>query len=80
MKDIDTETNRHMNRQTQRQTDRWTDRLERSVDVIFSWFCFQAPLVPFVTGPGYILSKSKSKFAVTIKEEFFDPVADESQK
>lgn len=39
-----------------------------------------APLVPFVTGPGYILSKSKSKFAVTIKEEFFDPVADESQK
>lgn len=39
-----------------------------------------APLVPFVTGPGYILSKSKSKFAVTIKEEFFDPVAEESQK
>lgn len=47
---------------------------------MFSWFCFQAPFVPFVTGPGYILSKSKSKFAVTIKEEFFDPVADESQK
>lgn len=39
-----------------------------------------APLVPFVTGPGYILSKSKSKFAVTIKEEFFDPVAEESQR
>lgn len=39
-----------------------------------------APLVPFVTGPGYILSKSKSKFAVTIKEEFFDPVADDSQR
>ncbi|XP_056011377.1 flagellum-associated coiled-coil domain-containing protein 1-like isoform X1 [Ostrea edulis] len=38
------------------------------------------PLVPFFTGPGYILSKSKSKFAVTIKDEFFDPVFDESQK
>ncbi|XP_061188172.1 centrosomal protein of 112 kDa-like isoform X2 [Saccostrea echinata] len=38
------------------------------------------PLVPFVTGPGYILSRSKSKFAVTIKEEFFEPVAEESQK
>ncbi|XP_078324675.1 flagellum-associated coiled-coil domain-containing protein 1-like isoform X2 [Crassostrea virginica] len=38
------------------------------------------PLVPFVTGPGYILSKSKSKYAVTIKEEFFDHVTDESHK
>ncbi|XP_062610227.1 early endosome antigen 1-like [Saccostrea cucullata] len=27
------------------------------------------PLVPFVTGPGYILSRSKSKFAVTIKSK-----------
>ena len=32
---------------------------------------FQPPLVPFVTGPGYILSKSKSKFAVTLKDEIF---------
>lgn len=70
MKEIDTETNWQMDRQT----------IEKCWCHIFSWFCFQAPLVPFVTGPGYILSKSKSKFAVTIKEEFFDPVADESQK
>ena len=33
------------------------------------------PLVPFVTGPGYILSKSKSKFAVTLKDE--RPIQDE---
>ncbi|KAK3083253.1 hypothetical protein FSP39_017702 [Pinctada imbricata] len=38
------------------------------------------PLVPFVVGPGYILQKSKSKFAMTIKEEFFDPVQDDTQK
>ena len=31
----------------------------------------QPPLVPFVTGPGNILSKSKSKFAVTLKDQFF---------
>ena len=29
---------------------------------------FQPPLVPFVVGPGYILSKSKSKFAVLRKD------------
>lgn len=38
------------------------------------------PLVPFVVGPGYILSKSKSKFAVTLKDEFFEPVQDEEVK
>ena len=41
---------------------------------------FQPPLVPFVVGPGYILSKSKSKFAVTLKDEFFEPVQDEEVK
>ena len=35
-------------------------------------------MVPFVVGPGYILSKSKSKFAMTIKDEFFDPPEDEN--
>jgi len=37
-------------------------------------------LVPFVVGPGYILSKSKSKFAVTLKDEFFDPPQDEEMR
>ncbi|KAK3592444.1 hypothetical protein CHS0354_004875 [Potamilus streckersoni] len=40
----------------------------------------QSPLVPFVVGPGYILSRSKSKFAVTLKDEFFDPVPEEDTK
>ncbi|XP_071100709.1 flagellum-associated coiled-coil domain-containing protein 1-like isoform X2 [Haliotis cracherodii] len=40
----------------------------------------EAPLVPFVVGPGYILSRSKSKFAVTLKDEFFTPPQDENQK
>ncbi|KAL3854609.1 hypothetical protein ACJMK2_013872 [Sinanodonta woodiana] len=40
----------------------------------------QSPLVPFVVGPGYILSRSKSKFAVTLKDEFFDPVPEEDAK
>ncbi|CAL1544318.1 unnamed protein product [Lymnaea stagnalis] len=34
----------------------------------------EAPLVPFQTGPGYILTRSKTKCHVTIKDEFFDPV------
>lgn len=37
-----------------------------------------APMVPFVVGPGYILSRSKSKFAMTIKEDFFDPPEEEN--
>lgn len=41
---------------------------------------FQQPLVPFVVGPGYILSRSKSKFAVTLKDEFFDFPQDGEQK
>ncbi|XP_060076195.1 DNA ligase 1-like [Ylistrum balloti] len=40
----------------------------------------EPPMVPCVVAPGYLLSRSKSKFAVTIKDEFFDPVVDESQK
>ncbi|OWF44605.1 amyotrophic lateral sclerosis 2 chromosomal region candidate gene 12 protein-like isoform X2 [Mizuhopecten yessoensis] len=40
----------------------------------------EPPMVPCVVAPGYLLSRSKSKFAVTIKDEFFDPVIDESQK
>ena len=36
------------------------------------------PMVPFVVGPGYILSRSKSKFAMTIKEEFFEPLEEDS--
>jgi hypothetical protein len=35
-------------------------------------------MVPFVVGPGYILSRSKSKFAMTIKEEFFEPPEEDS--
>ncbi|XP_052814534.1 flagellum-associated coiled-coil domain-containing protein 1-like isoform X2 [Mya arenaria] len=38
------------------------------------------PLVPFVVGPGYILSKSKTKYAVTLKDELFDPPIDEEKK
>ncbi|GFO32485.1 Amyotrophic lateral sclerosis 2 chromosomal region candidate gene 12 protein [Plakobranchus ocellatus] len=37
----------------------------------------EAPLVPFQTGPGYILTRSKTKCHVTIKDEFFDPILDE---
>ncbi|XP_033728404.1 flagellum-associated coiled-coil domain-containing protein 1-like isoform X2 [Pecten maximus] len=40
----------------------------------------EPPMVPCVVAPGYLLSRSKSKFAVTIKDEFFDPVVEESQK
>ncbi|KAL4217347.1 hypothetical protein ACF0H5_023798 [Mactra antiquata] len=40
----------------------------------------EPPMVPFVVGPGYILSKSKSKFAVTLKDEFFEPPQDEEHK
>ncbi|XP_071150658.1 flagellum-associated coiled-coil domain-containing protein 1-like isoform X2 [Mytilus edulis] len=36
------------------------------------------PMVPFVCGPGYILSRSKSKFAMTIKDEFFEPPEEEN--
>ncbi|KAL5008256.1 hypothetical protein ScPMuIL_013837 [Solemya velum] len=38
------------------------------------------PLVPFVVGPGYILSKSKTKYAVTLKDNFFDPIEEEPEK
>ncbi|XP_060575551.1 RB1-inducible coiled-coil protein 1-like [Ruditapes philippinarum] len=38
------------------------------------------PLVPFVVGPGYILSKSKAKYSVTLKDEFFEPTHDEETK
>ncbi|KAK3787808.1 hypothetical protein RRG08_038512 [Elysia crispata] len=37
----------------------------------------EAPLVPFQTGPGYILTRSKTKCHVTIKDEFFDPILDD---
>ncbi|XP_025076669.1 centrosomal protein of 164 kDa-like isoform X3 [Pomacea canaliculata] len=40
----------------------------------------EQPLVPFVVGPGYILSRSKSKFAVTLKDEFFYFPQDGEQK
>merc|ERR1711879_354225 len=40
----------------------------------------ETPLVPFVVGPGYILSRSKSKCHVTLKDEFFDPVLFEDNK
>ncbi|XP_069107703.1 flagellum-associated coiled-coil domain-containing protein 1-like isoform X2 [Argopecten irradians] len=40
----------------------------------------EPPMVPCVVAPGYLLSRSKSKFAVTIKDEFFDPVVEEAQK
>nr|KAG5709748.1 hypothetical protein BaRGS_027773 [Batillaria attramentaria] len=36
----------------------------------------EQPLVPFVVGPGYILSRSKTKCAVTIKDEFFEVAQD----
>ncbi|CAG2243875.1 unnamed protein product [Mytilus edulis] len=38
------------------------------------------PMVPFVCGPGYILSRSKSKFAMTIKDEFFEPPEEENAR
>ncbi|XP_053385935.1 flagellum-associated coiled-coil domain-containing protein 1-like isoform X7 [Mercenaria mercenaria] len=38
------------------------------------------PLVPFVVGPGYILSKSKAKYSVTLKDELFEPTHDEETK
>ncbi|XP_005102826.2 flagellum-associated coiled-coil domain-containing protein 1 [Aplysia californica] len=40
----------------------------------------ETPLVPFVVGPGYILSRSKTKCHVTIKDEFFDPIFEENNK
>jgi len=40
----------------------------------------ETPLVPFVVGPGYILSRSKTKYHVTIKDEFFDPIFEENNK
>ncbi|KAK7501239.1 hypothetical protein BaRGS_00007364, partial [Batillaria attramentaria] len=40
----------------------------------------EQPLVPFVVGPGYILSRSKTKCAVTIKDEFFEVAQDGEQK
>ncbi|XP_025076661.1 centrosomal protein of 164 kDa-like isoform X2 [Pomacea canaliculata] len=44
------------------------------------WQKNMEPLVPFVVGPGYILSRSKSKFAVTLKDEFFYFPQDGEQK
>ncbi|XP_076446046.1 uncharacterized protein LOC143283687 isoform X2 [Babylonia areolata] len=38
------------------------------------------PLVPFMVGPGYIMSRSKTKYAVTIKDEFFDVTPDVEHK
>ncbi|KAL8592341.1 hypothetical protein ACOMHN_044277 [Nucella lapillus] len=40
----------------------------------------EQPLVPYVVGPGYILSRSKTKYAVTIKDEFFDVTPDVDHK
>ncbi|XP_055870554.1 flagellum-associated coiled-coil domain-containing protein 1-like isoform X2 [Biomphalaria glabrata] len=40
----------------------------------------ESPLVPFQTGPGYILTRSKSKFHVTIKDEFFDQTSEDARK
>lgn len=37
----------------------------------------EAPLVPFQTGPGYILTRSKTKCHVTIRDDFFDPILDD---
>ncbi|XP_052236733.1 myosin-3-like isoform X2 [Dreissena polymorpha] len=52
----------------------WQSKIDKNIQN------FQPPLVPFVVGPGYILSKSKSKFAVTLRDEFFEPVQDEETK
>ncbi|XP_041374436.1 centrosomal protein of 164 kDa-like isoform X2 [Gigantopelta aegis] len=41
---------------------------------------FDTPLVPFVVGPGYILSRSKSKYVATLKNNFFDQTQEEIQK
>ncbi|XP_070187238.1 flagellum-associated coiled-coil domain-containing protein 1-like isoform X2 [Littorina saxatilis] len=40
----------------------------------------EQPLVPFVVGPGYILSRSKTKYAVTLKDEFFETTPEAEQK